>query len=257
MEKSTIYKIVFLVLFFIFITTPSQARNMNILVQPFEHSGDPQSSWLSAGMTDTVICDLNRIKDITVISDKDRKQVLNELKFTHSGLVSEETTVKIGKMIGANVIFTGNYQVSGNRIRVNAKLINVETGKVESSTKLDGTLDAIFDLQDKVIFSLMSETEKIKIADLNPVRFTEEDKKKIEEKYKTTADAYEWYSKGLEIEDINPRMALDYLKKAIKIDPNYTNALILAGYIAGRTLNLFDESYAYFEKAESIFKARV
>lgn len=243
-----------LFLFFFLLATPCAAKQINILVHPFENTGDKEYSWISAGITDTVITDLTSIRDISVVSNQDRKKVLEELKLTQSGLVEEDKIIKIGKLTGAQVIFTGSYLVSGNRIRVHARLVNVETGKVENSTKIDGTLDGIFDLQDKVVFTLMVDTEKITIADIKPVKLTEQDRKKIEEKPKPKLTAYEWYAKGLEVQDTNPKEALINFKKALDIDPNYTEALIAAGFTAGNTLNLFGEAFSYFTKAEGIFK---
>jgi tetratricopeptide (TPR) repeat protein/TolB-like protein len=229
---------------------------MTILVHPFENTGDKEYSWISAGMTDSVITDLTHIQNISVVSNQDRKKALEEMKFVFSSLAEEDKMIKLGKLTGANVIFTGSYLVSGNRIRVYARLVNVETGKVESSTKIDGTIDGIFDLQDKVVFALIGETEKITIADIKPVNLTEQDKKKIEEKPKPKSAAYEWYAKGLEVQDTNPKEALTNFKKALDIDPNYTDALMSAGWTAGNTLNLFSEALGYLEKAERIFKGR-
>ena len=151
-------------------TTPCSAKQMNILVLPFENTGDKEYSWISAGMTDTVVTDLTRIKNISVVSNQDRKKVLEEMKFIFSGLAEEDKMMKLGKLMGAHVISTGSYLVSGGRIRVHARLVNVETGKVESSAKVDGTLNSLFDLQDKVVFALMGETEKINIADIKHVK---------------------------------------------------------------------------------------
>jgi tetratricopeptide (TPR) repeat protein/TolB-like protein len=243
-------------LFFFLFTTPCPAKQMNILVHPFENTGDKEYSWISAGMTDTVITDLTRIKNISVVSNQDRKKILEEMKFIFSGLVEEDKMIKLGKLTGANIIFTGSYLVSGSRIRVHARLVNVETGKVESSTNIDGTLNGIFDLQDKVIFTLMGETEKITIADINHVKLTEQDRKTIEEKPKPKLTAYELYAKGLKIKDTSPKEALTNFKKAVDIDPNYTDALISAGWTAGTTLNLFSEALGYLERAERIFKGR-
>jgi TolB-like protein/tetratricopeptide (TPR) repeat protein len=256
MKKSFLLITSIFPLFFFLFTTPCPAKQMNILVHPFENTGDREYSWISAGMTDTVITDLTRIKDISVVSNQDRKKVLEEMKFIFSGLVEEDRMMKLGKLTGANVIFTGSYLVSGNRIRVHARLINVETGKVESSAKIDGTLNEIFDLQDRVVFTLMGATEKITIADIKPVKLTEQDKKKIEEKQRPSITAYEWYAKGLEVKDINPKEALANFKKALDIDPNYTDALIKAGFTVGYTLNLFSEALGYLEKAERIFEGR-
>jgi len=102
----------------------------------------------------------------------------------------------------------------------------------------------------------MGNVEKITIADIKPVTLTEQDKKKIEEKPKTSATAYEWYAKGLEVQATDPKKALTNFKKALDIDANYTDALIQAGWTSGNILNLFDEALGYFEKAEQIFKSR-
>jgi tetratricopeptide (TPR) repeat protein/TolB-like protein len=244
------------ILFFFLFAIPCHAKQMTILVNPFENTGDKEYSWISAGMTDTVITDLTHIQNISVVSNQDRKKALDEMKFIFSGLAEEDKMIKLGKFTGANVIFTGSYLVSGNRIRVHARLVNVETGKIESSAKIDGTLNGIFDLQDRVIIILMGETEKITIADIKPVNLTAQDRKKIEEKPKPKSTAYEWYAKGLEVQDTNPKEALTNFKKALDIDPNYTDALIRAGWTSGYTLNLFSESLGYLEKAERIFKAR-
>jgi Predicted integral membrane protein len=257
MMKKLFFTITFtFILFSLLLTTPCPAKQMNILVLPFENTGGKEYSWISAGMTDTVITDLTRIQNISVVSNTDRKKILEEMKFIFSGLAEEDKMIKLGKLTGANVIFTGSYLVSGNRIRVHARLVNVETGKVESSTKLDGTLNGIFDLQDKVVFTLMGETDKVQIADVKPVKLTTEDKRTIEENPKPKADAYKWYAKGLELQAINPKEALTNFKKALDIDPDYVDALRNAGWTAGNMLNLFSEALGYLEKAERIFNGR-
>lgn len=55
-------------LFFLLFTTPCTAKQMNILVHPFENTGGKEYSWISAGMTDTVISDLTCLKNIIVYS---------------------------------------------------------------------------------------------------------------------------------------------------------------------------------------------
>ncbi|MRR15487.1 MAG: tetratricopeptide repeat protein [Deltaproteobacteria bacterium] len=234
----------------------SIAKTLNILVHPFENTGNKEFSWISAGMTDTVITDLARIKTINVVSNDDRKKIIEEMKFIFSGLTEEDKMMKTGKLIGANIIFTGRYLVSGDRIRVHARLVNVETGKVENTAKIDGTVGGIFDLQDKVVFALMGETERIQMLDIQPVKLTEEDKKAIEDKPRHKANAYEWYAKGLELQDTHPKEALVAFNKALDIDPQYTHALMAAGFTAAWPLNLFSEAFEYLERAEKVFSGR-
>jgi TolB-like protein/tetratricopeptide (TPR) repeat protein len=256
MKKLYFYRIFILSILFISLSTTATAKTMNILVYPFKNTGDKQYSWISAGMTDTVITDLMGIREVSVISNADRRKIMEETKFILSGLVAEETMVKVGKLTGANIIFTGSYLVSENNIRVNARLINVETGRAESSAKIDGTLEKIFDLQDKVVLTLLSDTGKVTIANVAKVKIAEAEKKKIAEKPRPKTTAYELYAKGLELQDTIPKEALAYYKKALEIDKTYVSALIQYGFTAGTTLNLFDEALNYLTRADNILKSR-
>lgn len=232
------------------------AGKMSILVYPFKNTGDKKYSWISAGMTDTVITDLQGFEDVTVISDQDRRSAIKEISLGQSGLIADETAVKVGTITGANVIFTGSYSVQGERIRVIAKLIRVDTGTVEKAIKIDGTIGSIFDVQDRVVVELMGETEKIRIADIQPVRFSENDKKRIAEKQKPALSAYEWYAKGLEVQFTDPKKALQFFKNAINIVPDYIKALMQAGATAGETLSLFSEGLKFLSRAGEIFTSR-
>lgn len=254
-KGGTMNKILFriipaLLLFFFLLSIPCSAKSITVLVLPFENTGDKEYSWISAGMTDTIITEFTNIENIRVVSNRDRKKALHELKFAQTGFVEEDQMIKIGKFTGAQVIFTGSYLVSGNHIRVNARLVNVETAKVENSTKIDGTIDGIFDIQDKVVLTLMGDAEKISIAGVKPVKLSEKDRKKIAIKPKPKLTAYEWYAKGLDIKDTNPKEALANFRKALDIDPDYNDALIEAGFTAGSTFDLFSEALGYLERAE-------
>lgn len=240
----------------VFITSPILAKTMTVLVYPFENTGDKKYSWISTGLTDSVISDFAKINDVNVISDQDRKTAMKELEFARSGMVDESTIAELGKITGANIILTGSYQVIGEKIRVNAKLMNVETSKIENSIKLDGTIDTIFDLEDKIVIGLLKETNKMNIADVKPIIIKDDILKKIEDKPTSNVSAYEFYSKGREVQDTNPVEALNFFRKALAIDPNYTSALTEAGFTAGNTLNYFSEAIDYLNRADSIFKKK-
>ncbi len=240
----------------LFIALPLAAKEMTILVQPFENTGDAAYGWISAGMTASVISDLGRIRDVTVISDAERRKAAEEISLGQSGLVDEQKAVKVGNLLGANLIFSGSYQVAGMAVRVNATLTDVAKGSVEKSVKVDGTLGGIFELQDRIVFALMEETQKIAIADVKPVRFTAEEKKQIEAAPRPSLSAYELYAKGLQARKSNPRQALDLFAQALKIQPDYLSALVEAGYTAGETLNLFAEGLGYLERAEALYLNR-
>ena len=182
-------------------------------------------------MTDTIISDLNNIRGVIVLTDDDRRKAMKEIELGQTGLLDEKTITKVGSLAGANLIFTGSYTVIGEKIRVIAKLIRVSTGIIEKSVKIDGVLKDIFEVQDKVVISLMSHTKKLDLPDIKPIEFDEKEKRKIYKKHKPPLDAYRWYARGLEVRDKNPKRGLEYFKKAYEIDNNYVAALIKIGFV--------------------------
>jgi tetratricopeptide (TPR) repeat protein len=241
-------------IFFLFSSSLLHAKKLNVLVQPFQNAGARDYAWLSTGMTDTVISDLYKIKGLNVISEEDRLKALKEMELGQTGIMKDATMVKIGNLTGANLIFTGSYQVSGENIRVNARIIEVPGGKIRKAIKVDGTLKNLFEIQDQLTLGLLAESEKIKLAAIKTLKVPENEKKEILSKYRPKLSAYEWYAKGLGTRDFNPQEALEYFKEAVKVDSAYVAALIKAGYTAGRQLNRFDEADSYLAKAKLILR---
>jgi len=172
------------------------AREVSILVYPFENTGDPYFNWVSAGMTATAVSDLARVRDISVISEQDRKKALKELESAQSGLFGPEKQLQLAKLLGADLIFTGNYLVINGQIRVNAHIMNVQSAKTENARKFDGTLLKIFELQDQIVIGLLTDSQKITIANLTPVQVTEQFRQQIENKPAVDPRAFELYSRA-------------------------------------------------------------
>lgn len=214
---------------------------MNILVYPFSNAGSPQFSWISAGMTDTVIADLMRLNSINVFSDDDRKKAIREIELGMTGIMKESDAPTMGRIMGANLIFTGSYTVTGKSIRVIAKLIEVETTKVQKSRKIDGTLDAIAELEDRIVASLIDDAESVAIKGIVPPKFSAQERHEAGKGYNPPPGAYELYGKALELSEKNPREALKLALQAVKESPGYPSALILAGLLSG---NLGDNTGA-------------
>ncbi len=139
----------------------SAEEKMTVLVYPFENAGESKFSWVSAGMTSTVVSDLSTVKGITVISDADRKKALQELAFAQAGLIDEKKVLQAGKILGADIILSGNYTVASGRIRVNVTMTETESGKIRKSARIDGVLDDLFSVQDQIVNNLLSEAERI------------------------------------------------------------------------------------------------
>lgn len=265
---------------------PEATPGRIVLVHPFTNNGPAEYSWLSAALTEAVIADLYRVGGLQVISTEDRQKARRELAFGQTG--QTENMVELGRLLGANLIFTGSYTVVDEKVRVLARLIDVRTGRVEYSGKTDGRLDRIFDLQDRIVLSLLSEADRIKLPPAHrpeppsappgpqavPVRpqtsqtspgpsrppgassgASSGDAPRPDRK-RPHPDAYRWYAKGLEVQYTAPALAVEYFDHALEIEPEYLDALVQAGFTLGNELKIYDQAEEYLERAEGVFRKR-
>ena len=101
------------------------------------------SDYLITGLT-TEIANLAG-DGITMVSRQGLDRVMSEYSFMVSDLVSEETQVDIGELLGADVILIGFINPLADYDKINIQLIDVETGAVLGGFFLDYTLESGFD----------------------------------------------------------------------------------------------------------------
>ena len=93
----------------------------SVAVLPFENlSRDPDNAFFADGVQDEILTDLARIADLKVIG---RTSVLQY----KSGVARDLR--KIGKQLGVAHLVEGTVQRSGNRLRVNAQLVDARTDR--------------------------------------------------------------------------------------------------------------------------------
>ena len=74
--------------------------------------------------------------------------------FTGAGPVSDAAVPEVGRSVGARWVVTGGYQRLGNQLRITAQLVDATTGAVVQSAKIDGPIDELFALQDRLAVDL-------------------------------------------------------------------------------------------------------
>lgn len=240
--------------FILFFTLPvlinaNNNTNINILIQPFQNNSRKNYNWISAGIADCIVSDLLKLRSINVFTENDRKKALQEIELGMSGIIKESDTVKLGYIMGANIILTGSYTIVNNNIRIISKLIDVKTAKVINSSKIDGNINKIFQLQDKIVLSLISSLEKnnnIKIA-------TNSEKNKALLSKNPNPEAFKHFSMAIILIETSPAKALQEALLAIKKDPEYADALILTGSLYSYTGDPVTANQ-YFKKAINIYK---
>jgi adenylate cyclase len=113
----------------------------SIAVLPFANmSGDPEQEYFVDGMVEEIITALSRIRWLFVIA--------RNSTFTYKGRAVDVR--QVGRELGARYVLEGSVRKAGGRVRITAQLIEAETGAHLWADRFDGSLEDIFELQDKV-----------------------------------------------------------------------------------------------------------
>lgn len=202
---------------FLWSITLEAAGIRTMAVLPFNNNtGDKELDWLSDGILDTMTNDLCKIKGLTIIERSKVRKCLKEIQLGMTGAIDVATAQKAGQLIGADAVIIGGYQKYANKVRLTARLVRVETGEVYTSAKTTGTMDRIFELQDRISLKFLKSLN-YKISETEKDQLTIVPTKSIK--------AYEHYSKAVGKWDIGEREeAKDEAKRAMKYDPEYKDA---------------------------------
>src|SRR5271167_4325088 len=127
---------------------PAQAGYLSIVVLPFANlSGDPTQDYFADGITENLTTDLSRVSGSFVIA--------RNTAFTYKG--KNVDAKEIGKGLGLRYVLEGSVQRDQNQVRVNAQLIDAESGGHLWAERFDKPLADLFALQDEIVASLASQ----------------------------------------------------------------------------------------------------
>ncbi len=119
----------------------------SIAVLPFENmTGDPKQEYFTDGFTEQIITTLSKISSLFVIA--------RNSSFTYKG--KPVKVQKVGKELGIRYVLEGSIQKSGDRVRINAQLIDAISDQHLWAEHYDRDMKDIFSLQDEIIFKILT-----------------------------------------------------------------------------------------------------
>jgi TolB-like protein len=198
----------------------------SIAVLPFQNmSGDPEQEYFADGMVEEIITALSRIRWLFVIA--------RNSTFTYKGQAIN--LKRVGRELGVRYVLEGSVRKGGGRVRITAQLIEAETGAHIWADRFDGSLEAVFDLQDQIATSVAGIIE--------PALQAAEARRSAD---RPTRDltAYDLYLRACAMFNTSHKQipeALPLLEEAIARDPNYAPAL---AWIAIFCMNLVTDGSA-------------
>jgi len=150
----------------------------SIIVLPFDNiSPDPDQEYFCDGMTEEIITDLSHVHDLLVIS--------RSSAMTFKG--TKKKIREIAQEVNVRYVLEGSVRKAGNNLRITAQLIDSANDAHLWAEKYSGTLDDVFDIQEKVSRSLV---------DALKLKLTAEEKRIIAAKPILNVYAYECFIKA-------------------------------------------------------------
>lgn len=231
--------------------TFSKRAGKSVAVLSFNNvTQNPADDWLGSGIAETVTADLKKIEGITVIGRERVYETLRRLGVPADAEFDTTMATSLGREIGARWILTGGYQKIGQMLRITARVVEVETGEVFRTVKIDGKMDDIFELQDKIVYELSQGLD---------LSLKSGEREVIEQKETDVLEAYEAASKAEAKLMSGEREAVEeaviLLEQAIALDPKYARAYMGLGYaytLQGQFLSkpeMLETGVEYFQKA--------
>ena len=192
---------------------PKEIEENSIVVLPFDNiSGDPEQEYFSDGLTEEIITDLSYIHKMRVIS--------RTSAMVYKG--TKKNIKSIGKELNVKYVLEGSVRKAGKNIRIVAQLINAPTDAHVWAEKYSGTLDDIFDIQEKVSRSI---TDALRVK-ISPEEYLKMNDRPINNPL--ALDAYMRAQNELwKFTEDGFNRAIDYLNTGLKIVGE--NATIYAG----------------------------
>ena len=179
----------------------------SIAVLPFVNiSADQEQLYFADGLTEDLITDLSKNRDLFVIARNSSFAYRN----------SPKNVTEIGSELGVEYVLEGSVRKAGSRIRINAQLIDTKNGGHVWAERYDGDVQDIFALQDEITAKIATALQVNLTKNINADRSTH------------SVEAYELSLKGrakfFMFSPETNRECIDLFDQALLIDPEYSDA---------------------------------
>jgi TolB-like protein/class 3 adenylate cyclase len=210
---------------------------LSVVVLPFANiGGEAEQEHFADGITESLTTDLSLISGFFVIA-----------RNTASTFKGKSIDVKqVGRELNVKYVLEGSVQRGGARLRLNAQLIDVETGKHVWAERFDKPVADLLDMQDEIV-SRLANSLRVKIIDAEAQKL-----EKVQNPSSTELHIQGW---ALVNSKTTPEAVLkagEYFERALAIDPDNVEALVgraTVHTIIGAAI-MGNDSAAHFAKAE-------
>jgi TolB-like protein len=172
---------------------------------------------LRQGLAQMFSSELSQLQALRLVERASLHRVIEEMKLAQAGMIDDKTAQQVGKLVGAQYLLLGGFvYLSKDKLRVDARVVEVETGRALKAGEATGKESQLFDMVKKLNKKLVKElalrvsaSETAKLDKLKNVKFS----------------AVMLYSQAVAFEDAGDLSdARKKYREAIKEDPNFIQA---------------------------------
>ena len=226
----------------------------------------PEDDWMTSGIAESLTSDLARVPGLHVVS---REKLLQARAALAQGSASVDA-LDLGHRLACRWVLSGGVQRMGPSLRVIARLTEVPTGRMVAAEKVDGTVDGIFEVQDRLAQAVTAQLNLVAPSpipeiggapDVRAFELTERGRRLVNQLEKGTfQEAQELFEEAIRIDPRHARALnglaeiwslrfpfttdpamLDeserYARRAIEADPRAGEPHVWLGYVALRRGN--------------------
>ncbi len=206
-----------------------------IAVLPFSNiSPEKESDYFSDGLTEELIMNLSKLKEIRVVSRTTSMQ--------YKGTPKNIKT--IGRELGARYIIEGSVRKFRDNLRITAQLVDVRSDTQLWAETFDGTLADVFDIQEQVSKQIVKSLM---------VKLTPAERVVLTKRSTVNHQAFDYNQRAREFlyqfSKEKLKTAIELFEKAIELDPRYANAYAGLAETYGSLYQSFERRDTWLEKA--------
>jgi TolB-like protein/class 3 adenylate cyclase/Tfp pilus assembly protein PilF len=187
------------------------APRLSIVVLPFANiGGDPEQEYFVDGVTESLTTDLSRIRGSFVIA--------RNTAFTYRGKAFD--VAKLGRELNVRYALEGSVQRSGSRMRVNAQLIDAQSGSHLWAERFERPVTDLFEMQDEIVARIANTLN----AQLIAVEARRAERAPAPDSMDLYFQGQVWVNRGITFESLTN--ARSFFERALALDPANVEALV-------------------------------
>jgi len=191
--------------------------NVRFAVLEFANAAtDDSYDALGRGLQSMLTTDLSRVQSVTLVERARLEEVFAELSLVETGRIDPKTAAELGRLSGASHLLDGSFTVVGGTMRLDARLLEVQTSDVVLAESLEGPREDFWDLQKQLVDRLV---RALSISLTSKERFA------LRDPHTADFEAFRSFSSGLALfDDGRYDESLKALERAVAADETFSLA---------------------------------